>query len=66
MEQGDQGQPQSYKSNITTLHTLRRVSPLVPKRQHSVARIGDIWIPKLSISPNHFIRLYILGVEDLF
>jgi hypothetical protein len=31
-----------------------------------VPRLGDIWIPKLVISPNHFVRLYIPGVEDLF
>jgi hypothetical protein len=28
--------------------------------------LGDIWIPKLAVSPNHFVRLYIPGVEDLF
>ncbi len=28
--------------------------------------VGDIWIPKLAVSPNHFVRLYIPGVEDLF
>jgi hypothetical protein len=66
MEQGDGDQPQRYKSNITTPHTLRRVSSTIPKRQRSLPRIGDIWIPKLSASPNHFIILYILGVEDLF
>jgi hypothetical protein len=31
-----------------------------------VPRLGDIWIPKLVVSPNHFVRLYIPGVEDLF
>jgi hypothetical protein len=31
-----------------------------------VPRIGDVWIPKIFASPNHFIRLYIPGVEDLF
>jgi len=31
-----------------------------------VPRLGDIWIPKLVASPNHFVRLYILGVENLF
>ncbi len=66
MEQGDGGQPQSYIGNITTPHALRRVSPSVPKRQHSVLRIGDVWSPKIFASPNHFIRLYIPGVEDLF
>jgi hypothetical protein len=66
MEQGDGGRPQSYGNNITTPHTLCRVSFLVPERQRSVFRIGDIWIPKLSISPNHFIKLYIPSVENLF
>ncbi len=60
------GQLQSYKNNISTPHTLRRFSPLVLKRQCNVPRIRDIWVPKLSVSPNHFIKLYILGVEDLF
>jgi hypothetical protein len=31
-----------------------------------VPRLGDIWVPKLAMSPNHFVRLYIPGVEDLF
>ncbi len=29
-------------------------------------RLGDVWIPKSAMSPNHFVRLYIPGVEDLF
>jgi hypothetical protein len=29
-------------------------------------RLGDVWIPKSAVSPNHFVRLYIPGVEDLF
>ncbi len=29
-------------------------------------RLGDIWIPKSTSSANHFPRLYIPGVEDLF
>jgi hypothetical protein len=66
MEQGDGGRPQSYRGNITTPHTLRKVSPSVLERQHSVPKIKDIWIPKLFASPNHFIKLYIPGVEDLF
>jgi hypothetical protein len=66
MEQGDGGRRQSYRSNITTPHTLRKVSPSFLERHHSVLRIRDIWIPKLVASPNHFTRLYIPGVEDLF
>jgi hypothetical protein len=60
------GRPQSYRGNMTTLHTLRRVSPSFPERHRSVPRIGNIWIPKFVVLPNHFTILYILGVEDLF
>jgi len=31
-----------------------------------VPRLGDIWVPKSVVSPNHFTRFYIPGVEDLF
>ncbi len=29
-------------------------------------RLGDIWVPELAMSLNHFVRLYIPDVEDLF
>jgi hypothetical protein len=66
MDQGDGCRSQSSRHNTTTPRTLRRVAPSFTERQHSVPRIGDIWIPRLAVSPNHFVRLYILGVEDLF
>jgi hypothetical protein len=66
MEQEDGTQPQSYRHNTTTPRTWRRIIPSPAERSRSVPRIGDIWIPKLAMSPNHFVRLYILGVEDLF
>ncbi len=59
-------QPHNYRPNSTIPPTLRRVSLIFAERQHSVPRVGDIWIPKLAVSPNHFVRLYIPGVEDLF
>jgi len=45
---------------------LRRVAPAYAERQRALTRLRDIWIPKSAASPNHFVRLYILGVEDLF
>jgi hypothetical protein len=36
------------------------------ERQSSIPKVGDVWIPISEISPNHFIRLYVPGVEDLF
>ncbi len=66
MEQADGCQSPSYRRSTTTLHTLRRVTPSSAERQCNVPRLGDIWIPKFAVSPNHFVRLYIPGVEDLF
>jgi len=66
MEQGGGCRPQSYRPNSTSPPILRRVTPLFAKRQRGVPRLGDIWIPKIDVSPNHFVRLYIPGVEDLF
>ncbi len=66
MEQRDGCPSHSYIRNTTTPHTLRRVTPIFAKRQRSVPRLGDIWIPKSFVSLNHFARFYIPSVEDLF
>jgi hypothetical protein len=66
MEQTDGCPSHSYRRDTTTPHTLCRVTPIFAERQRSVSRLGDIWIPKSPVSPNHFARFYIPGVEDLF
>jgi len=66
MEQGGGHQPQTCKPTFTSPPTLRRVAPAYAERQRAVPRLGDIWIPKSTVSPNHFVRLYIPSVEDLF
>jgi len=66
MEQGDGRQPQSCRRNNTTPRIWRKVTSSLAERPRSVPRVGDVWIPKLVVSPNHFVRLYIPGVEDLF
>jgi hypothetical protein len=38
----------------------------VAERLQSIPRVGDIWVPKSASTANHFPRLYIPGVEDLF
>jgi hypothetical protein len=63
MEQTDGRPSHSYRRNTTTPHTLRRVTPIFAERQ---PRLGDIWIPRSPVSPNHFSRFYIPSVEDLF
>jgi hypothetical protein len=66
MEQGGGHRPQNRRPNSTSPLILSRVTPLFTKKQRSVPRLGDIWVPKIVVSPNHFVRLYIPGVEDLF
>ncbi len=66
MEQGGGHRPHNYRPIFTSPPTLRRVTPEFAERQCSVPRLGDVWIPKSAVSPNHFVRLYIPGVEDLF
>jgi hypothetical protein len=55
MEQTDGRPSHSYRHNTSTPHTLRRVNPIFAERQRNVPRLGDIWIPKSFVSPNHFL-----------
>jgi len=66
MEPEDGHAPQSSSPISISLPTLRRITPESAERQSSIPRVGDVWIPRSEVSPNHFIRLYIPGVEDLF
>jgi hypothetical protein len=66
METGGGHAPSNSNPVSISLPTLRRVSPEFAERQTSIPRVGDVWIPKAEVSPNHFIRLYVPGVEDLF
>ncbi len=66
MEPEDGHAPQSSSPVSISLPTLRRVNPKFAERQSSIPRVGDVWIPRSEISPNHFIRLYVPGVESLF
>ncbi len=56
----------SYRPVSISPPTLHSVAPDLAERRTSIPRLGDIWIPKLAISPNHFVQLYIPGVEDLY
>jgi len=58
--------PQNFRTVSTSPPTLRRVAPELAERQNNVPRLGDIWIRRSEVSLNHFVRLYIPGVEDLF
>ncbi len=59
-------QPHEGSTNITSRRTLRRVTPSVAEKVRSIPRVGDIWVPKSTHTANHFPRIYIPGVEDLF
>jgi hypothetical protein len=58
--------PQTYRTTFTSPPILRKIAPSHAERQRALPRLGDIWIHKSAVSPNHFVRLYIPGVEDLF
>ncbi len=62
----DGSQPHECSSSITSRRTLRRVTPSVAEELRSIPRVGDIWVPKSMHTANHFPRIYIPGVEDLF
>jgi len=66
MEQGDGHRPQTYRPIFTSPPILRKVAPAYAERQRALPRLRDIWIPKSTVSPNHFVKLYIPNVEDLF
>jgi hypothetical protein len=52
--------------NIISRCTLRRVTPSSAEEVRSIPRVGDIWVPISMPTTNHFPRIYIPGVEDLF
>jgi hypothetical protein len=62
MEQGPGPTHQNCRRTSSTLPTLRRVAPAFSERQSAIPRLGDIWVPKSAISPNHFVRLFIPGI----
>jgi hypothetical protein len=66
MDQGAGYQPRTCNTNTSSQRTLHRVTPSVAERLQSISRVGDIWVPKSTPTANHFPRLYIPGVEDMF
>jgi hypothetical protein len=66
MDQVDGSQPPECSTNIFSRRTLRRVMPSSVEEVCSIPRVGDIWVPISMPTANHFPRIYIPGVEDLF
>ncbi len=62
----DGSQPPECSTNIISHRTLRRVTPSSTEEVRSIPRVGDIWVPISMPTANHFPRIYIPGVEDLF
>jgi hypothetical protein len=42
------------------------VTPSSAEGARSIPRVGDVWVPISMPTANHFPRIYIPGVEDLF
>ncbi len=66
MDQEAGSQPPGYRHSTISQRTLRRMTPSLAEQQCNIPRLGDIWVPKSAPTANHFPRLYIPGVEDLF
>jgi len=66
MDRVDGSQPHKCSTNITSRRTLRRVTPSLAEELRNIPRVGDIWVPKSMPTANHFPRIYIPRVEDLF
>jgi hypothetical protein len=66
MDQEAGCQPRACNTSTTSRRTLRRVTPFVAERLRSISRVRDIWVPKSAPTSNHFPKIYIPGVEDLF
>jgi hypothetical protein len=64
MEQGGGHRPLTHRIVSTSPPFVRRVAPAHAERQCALPRLGDIRIPKSAVSPNHFVRLYIPGVQE--
>ncbi len=62
----DGSQPHECSTNITSRRTLRRMMPSLAEELRNIPRVDDIWMPKSMPTANHFPRIYIPGVEDLF
>ncbi len=66
MDQVARSQPRGYSTNTTSRRTLRKVTPSLAEAVCSIPRVSDIWVPKSTPTANHFPRIYIPRVEDLF
>ncbi len=62
----DGSQPPECSTNISSRRTLCRVTPSLAEEVRSIPRVGEIWVPKSMPTANHFPRIYIPRVEDLF
>jgi hypothetical protein len=59
-------EPHECSTNISSRRTLRRVTPSLAEELRSIPRVGDLWVLQSMPTANHFPRIYIPGVEDLF
>lgn len=66
MEQMAGTKMQSCGKNSTSPHTSHKSTHILLNKTKEVPRVGNIWIPYSSRSPNHFTKFFILGIKVLF
>jgi hypothetical protein len=65
MEQEDGAMMHNFSVDFSFLHTSLNIYNSGFGEEDVIPRIGDIWIPRSCSSPDHFIRLFILGIDHL-
>jgi hypothetical protein len=66
MEQMAGTKMQSCGKNSTSPHTSHKSTHILLNKTKEVPRVGNIWIPYSSRSPNHFTKFFIPEIEVLF
>jgi hypothetical protein len=66
MEQAVDAQVQNYNNSSTSPCILHGSTHIASNKTKEIFRVGDIWIPHSTRSPNHFTKFFIPGIEVLF
>lgn len=56
----------NFNASFSLLPTFLNVSTSIFEKEEQVPKVDDSWIPRSFLSPNHFIRFFILELNICF
>ncbi len=56
----------NFSASFSLLPTFLNVFASIFEKEEQVPKVDDNWIPRSSLSPNHFIRFFILELNICF